>query len=675
MTDAIPPLAGAFRPANHDDWRDLVEKALKGASLDDRLVSRTRDGIALQPVYERARAAPAQPAPAHDGAWTIVQRIEHPDIDEAGDQIGADLAGGAGGIELVFAGSLAARGAGIGVETLDDLDRLLSGVDLTAVELWSSAGYESRQVAALIAALLERRGTDPGAVRLRLVHDPIGNLALKGFLNAPEDALNTRLADMFGAVADSGLNAQLLTPDGRWWHHGGASEAQELAIVLASAVHYMRGLESHGPDADEVSRRIGFSLAADADQFMTIAKVRALRRLWARLCEAAGLPARPVHVHAETAWRMMSARDPYVNMLRGTLAVFSAGVAGADSVAALPFTAALGVPDAFARRVARNMQVLLIEEANLYRVADPAAGSGAVEALTDTLAREAWRLFQAIEKQGGMLAALKAGAVQRMVAETRAARFADVCRLWEPMIGVNQFAELQEQAPAVLAVAAAELSATNLRLSLPEPGQGRQFRALVEAAGNGVGLTDMGVSQASNRVRIDETVPQFRVAEPFEALRAASDRELSGSGARPHVFLARFGAEAEHGARADWVRSVFAAGGLVAQDDQVFASTQAAVIRFRELGAPLACICASDAAYGEHAAAAAGALREAGARAVILAGDPGPARAAYEAAGIGMFLYKGCNVVRLMADALAAAGIGVDFGPLGGLVDDASHQG
>ena len=171
-------------------------------------------------------------------------------------------------------------------------------------------------------------------------------------------------------------------------HAAGGSEAQELAFALASAVAYLRALEQSGIALDDARRFIYFRLAADQDQFLTIAKFRAMRKLWARVEEACGLEPLPAFVAAETAWRMMTKRDPHGNIVRGTIAALAAAVGGADAVTVLPFSAALGVPDAFARRIARNTQTILIEEANIHRVADPAAGSGAIEALTDAALRD-----------------------------------------------------------------------------------------------------------------------------------------------------------------------------------------------------------------------------------------------------------------------------------------------
>ena len=236
----------------------------------------------------------------------------------------------------------------------------------------------------------------------------------------PWSALAANLAALAGELAGEGFRGPFAVADGRIIHNAGGSEAQELAFALASAVAYLRALEAGGHALDAARRMIYFRLAADADQFLTLAKFRAVRRLWARVEEACGLAPEPVFVAAETAWRMMTRRDPWVNVLRTTMAVFAAGLGGADSIAVFPFTAALGLPDAFARRLARNTQLILLEESSLAKVADPAAGSGGIEDITDRLCEAAWALFQEIEATGGTAAALEAGLIQDKVAAVRA---------------------------------------------------------------------------------------------------------------------------------------------------------------------------------------------------------------------------------------------------------------
>ena len=287
--------------------------------------------------------------------------------------------------------------------------------------------------------------------------------------------------------------------DARVVHEAGGSEAQELAYALAVALAYLRAIEASGVAHDDARHLIYFRLAADADQFLTMAKLRALRLLWARIEEACGLDGRPIFIAVETAWRMMTRRDPAVNMLRATVAVVAAGLGGADAITVLPYTAAIGLPDAFARRIARNTQLILIEEANLAKVADPAAGSGGIEAITRALCSAAWTLFHEIEQAGGAAAALETGLIQPKVAAVRAARETAVARSEAPLTGTSAFPDIMEARAAVLAPAP----------TLP--------------------LSRAGV------------LASMRLAEPFEVLRDAADRVLQRSGARPKIFLANLG--------------------------------------------------------------------------------------------------------------------------------------
>src|SRR6185295_18380568 len=252
-------------------------------------------------------------------------------------------------------------------------------------------------------------------------------------------------AGMVGELAGLGFRGPFAVADGRIIHNAGGSEAQELAFAIASAVEYLRVLEASGVTLDAARGMIYFRMAADAEQFLTIAKLRALRLLWARVEAACGLAPRAAHVAAETAWRMLTRRDPAVNMLRNTIAVAAAGLGGADSITVLPHTAALGLPDRFARRIARNTQLVLLAESNFAKVADPAAGAGAIEALTQGLCAAAWSLFQEIEAAGGAWSALESGLIQRQVAGMRAQRQKAVAERREALTGTSDFPDLNER--------------------------------------------------------------------------------------------------------------------------------------------------------------------------------------------------------------------------------------
>lgn len=365
------PFMDAFPAPGETQWRAAVDKVLKGADFEKKLVGRTADGIRIEPLYPAAPASDARPLRAQAGRWRVAARVDHPDAAEAAKLTLAELEGGADSLSLSFAGAPAARGFGLSTTDVEALDAALAGVMLDLVRLRLDPAPGGRKQALLVADLVERRGHAPSSLQVDFGMDPLGVLASSGTLAVSLPELGKRLVETIGPLTSRGFAGPFLAADGRVWHEAGATEAQELGAVLATAVTYLRLLEAEGMPLAEARDAISFTLVADADEFVTVAKLRAARLLWDRVQRACGLAPKPIFIHAESAWRSLTRRDPWVNLLRGTIAAFSAGVGGADSIGVQPFTAALGLPDGFARRIARNTQLILLEEANLWRVADP----------------------------------------------------------------------------------------------------------------------------------------------------------------------------------------------------------------------------------------------------------------------------------------------------------------
>jgi methylmalonyl-CoA mutase len=604
MTESSP----APSSAREAEWQALVAEALKGARFDS-LRSTTYDGIVMEPLYARAKNESVIPGRIPGQAWTVMQRADLSDPEAANAQILDDLNNGANGLTLVFPGAVGDRGYTL-QPTEDAIARTLEGVHFDAgIDLELDFGPPSREVASFVASLVKRNGVAPGTVSIRFGFDSLGAFATTGSLRMPWPDLAPVVTSLISGLAAQGFVGPFAAADGRAVHAAGGSEAQELAFSLTCAVEYLRAMEAGGIALDDAERFIFFRLAADQDQFLTMAKFRALRKLWARVEAACGLAPRPAFISAETAWRMLTRRDPHGNIVRGTIATLAAALGGADAVTVLPFTAALGTPDAFARRIARSTQMILIEESNLHRVADPAAGAGAVEALTDALCLAGWKLFQQIEQAGGAAEALAAGLIQREVARVRAAREADVARRKVSIIGTSDFPNLDEEPANVLAVSHGE----------PPPASG--------------------------------ALAHFRLAQPFERLRDLSDDYVTRQGTRPKVFLACLGRAADFNARASFAKSLFEAGGIEA----VEGSGENLVKGFKESGAKLACLCSSDKVYARDAADVAKALASAGARHVYLAGKPGNQDALVRA-GVGTFLYQGCDTLDLLHKAYERLG-------------------
>jgi methylmalonyl-CoA mutase len=600
-----PISAADFPTATEAAWRKLVDAALKGGSFE-RLKSRTYDGLTIEPLYSSAREASRVAGRAGGAAWTVMQRVDHPDPAAANVQAREDLEGGAIGLVLVFAGSVSANGFGLEANSTA-LARVCEGIDPRGIVLDLNLSPPTRGMAREVAALIKNRGIAPGAVDLRFSINPIGGFAAAGRSARGWQELAASLAGTIAALTNDGFRGPFAVADGRVIHNAGGSEAQELAFALASAVAYLRALEQSGLALQTAYDAIYFRLTADADQFLTTAKFRALRKLWARVASATRISAKPAIVTAETAWRMLTRRDAYGNILRSTIAVAAAGLGGADAITVLPHTATLGLPDAFARRVARNMQLVLLEESNLARVAEPAAGSGAFEALTEQLCFAAWTQFQEIEHAGGAWAALETGLLQRNVAAVRAARQQAVARGKEILTGTNAYPDIAETPPAVLDVAPRAAASDDAATVTAPP------------------------------------LLRLRLAEPFEALRDKSDRMFAATGARPKVFLATLGTPEEFTPRANFAQNFFEAGGIEA--------LSGAISDYQAARARIACLCASAKVPEPELASAAAALKRNGARHIFFARWPAAREDILRAAGVQTFIDEGCDALATLNEA------------------------
>jgi methylmalonyl-CoA mutase len=446
---------------------------------------------------------------------------------------------------------------------LGDLPDLLAGVQLDAAPLAIDAGEQAATAAELIRDLAGERGLDPHALTGTLGFDPIGVQARTGLEHPLGDAVAWALR-----CADETPLLRAITVDALAYHEAGASDAQELGCALATGVAYLRALRSAGMPLTDAAAQVEFRYAATTDQFSTIAKLRAARLLWSRVAEVAGIPlsAAGQRQHAVSSAAMTTRRDPWGNLLRATLACFGAGLGGADAVTVLPFDAAIGQPDAFSRRIARNTQTLLMEESNLSRVIDPAGGSWYVEQLTAELARQAWATFQRIDIGGGIVAGLSDGTVADTLAVTAAERRTRLARRQQRIVGVTDFVLLDEP----------DLT----RGPWPD-----------EPAGG---------------------LPRLRWAAAYEALRDRSEAMLAATGTRPTVLLMPLGSGRDVNARTTFAAGALQPGGIATPmaDGALPPDVRAA------------CLCLGADIDTEELARTAHSLRAAGASILLAAGAP-----------------------------------------------------
>ncbi|SOD72013.1 heterodimeric methylmalonyl-CoA mutase small subunit [Jatrophihabitans sp. GAS493] len=606
-------LAADFPPASRDQWRDLVAGVLRKsgtpeAELDAALggpeqvlASRTYDGISIAPLYTREDAPavgtglPGQ-SPFVRGAtdddnvlgWDVRQRHATHDPQRTNRAILTDLENGVTSVWLSI---------GDGAIAVADLPIVLNDVYLDLAPIALDAGPETEPAAQALLSLFAQRQVPAEDVLGTLGADPIGYAARSG------TAADLDLVARVTALAAAYPQLRSATVDASVYHDSGASDSDEIAIAASVGVSYLRVLTAAGLSVDDALDRLEFRYAVTDDQFNSIAKLRAARRIWDRVGELSG--ATPSHrgqlQHAVTSAAMLTQRDPAVNMLRATIGCFAAAVGGARSITVAPYDAAIGLPDDLARRIARNTQSVLHDESSLGRVTDPAGGSWYVESLTDALAETAWQKFTALERDGG---AANLAAVDALIAPTRAERALNIAHRRDPITGVSEFPALQEELLA------------------------REPAAPAPAGG----------------------LPVLRYAAEFEALRDRADAALAASGVRPKVFLAALGPVAAHSGRAGFAGNLFAAGGL----ESVVGTGEVddLVAAFRDSGATVACLCSSDRLYADGAAPVASALKAAGATRLWLAGQPGERAESDAAAGVDGYLFAGCNALDVLTTSL-----------------------
>lgn len=426
---------GSFPPIGRAQWLESFRTGVPGTHAD---APATRSYADLQFEQLRQDASATSLLTRSAPGWTIVQRVDDTDAKRANHQAQEDIVAGATGLAIVFEGAPNAFGYGLPARP-EALAAALHNIPLNRIYLRIDVHPSSRASVDWIIELMRRKKVDPSRLSLSFGIDPAAVFAGHGSLRMSLEALHASMPQSLAHFFAMGIPAVLLEADGRVMHNAGATEAQELGAMLAGAVSHLRMFQEARQPLIYATPHIGFALCVDQDQILSIAKVRALRRLWARAQEACGLNPIPTKLHVETSYRMLTASDVETNILRNTLAAFSAAAGGADTVSVLPHTLPHGVPDRRARRLARNAQLVLSNETSLSSFADPAAGSEDLDILTASMCAAAWEEFRQIEAEGGLLSSLAAGHLQKRVVEARRHRFEKLRNDAVKIVGVTAY--------------------------------------------------------------------------------------------------------------------------------------------------------------------------------------------------------------------------------------------
>ncbi len=683
-----------FTPPTDEEWKAACEALLKGAPFEKKMFTKTYEGITFDPMYTRKHTEDILPKGVMPGMgdylrgvdaagyigkpWGIAQACDETLPAENNELLRHEHDKGATIYHIVLDTAsrtgVDARQAetvgdtGTSVTTVEDMHVLLTGLDLAKFPLYVYAGANAVPLLALVAAARRASGEDMAEVRGIVGADPIGALAADGKLPASLDAHYDSLAAAARWATVNAPHLRTVFVRSDVYSNGGANDVQEVASVLATATAYLRALCERGLTIDEAASQIAFAFSMGANFFLQIAKLRAVRPLWAQIVGAFGgsAEAQKMRIHARPALFFKTIYDPYVNMLRNTTEIFSGVVGGIDSFESAPFDEPIRKGDEFSRRIARNVQIMLQEEFGLLQPIDPAGGSWAVETLTRQMKEKIWAEFQRIEKEGGIVAALRAGSLQESVAAVLAARFKNADLRRDRIVGNNMYpnmtetlletraedtAALKAQRTADIDAYLSDIDVKHRDEALASLRQAHSVDNAVEAALAGATIAELmtAVTEGNGAETVTAIAPH-RWSERFEALRQRTEEYKAEKNDNVKIFLANMGPIPQHKARADFTTGFLQVGAFEVLGNDGFKTVEEAADAARASGADAVVICSTDATYPEIVPALAPKLHEVLPKArVFLAGAaPKDLLETYKEAGIDEYISVRANCYEIL---------------------------
>ena len=699
-----------FPYPTYEEWRAESEKSLKGADWAKKLITRTYEGIELQPMYRMEDIEEVEHCHSLPGsfpfvrgtkatgyiekAWDICQECAQPLADKWNTVIHQELDKGGTAINVVLDqgtqtgvdGTQAEEsliGNGLSISNLDDMQRAFIGINLEKIPVFMPVGTSGIQMVSLMLAIMKANGQDYHQLTGCIGMDPLDQLAKTGALSTSLVALYDEMAAAVTWVNYNKLQVRTILVQGQAYHDSGASAVQELAFVLATGVEYLRNMQERGVPIDVAAKQMCFSFSVGTKFFMEIAKLRAARMLWAQIVEAFGgtEEGQKMMIHARTSAFTKTVYDPYVNMLRTTTEAFSAVVGGVDSLHVGYFDEAIRPADAFAHRIARNTQIVLQQECNLTQPIDPAGGSWYVEKLTSMLGEKTWELFQEIESMGGLFQSLLQKHPQEKIAVVAKKRAEGFAKRKDVILGTNMYPNLLETPlptspfdyAGFTAQRSAELRA--YRSDIDEQEHGIQLKklgsvhsgmaAVVDAAMQAffAGATISEVTQAMRGQCNEKTVVMplaiHRADEQYRNLRKRTDAYQERTGKNLEIFLVNMGPIPQHKARADFVSGFLEVGGFKMLKNNGFKTVEEGIEATIQSGASVAVICSTDATYPELVPALAKGIKERSPEITLFVAGMPPAdlQDVYKEAGVDDFIHIRANCYQMLAKLQKERGI------------------
>ncbi len=698
-----------FSIPSYQEWREAAEAALRGASFEKKLITKTHEGIDLQPMYRADDTAKVPHMGTMPGfapfvrgtetlgykakAWEVSQELSEATPQAFNKALLADLERGQTAVNMCLdVATLLGEDAdtpetdyvgkgGVSISCLDDLGKALQGVDLAQTPIVIQAGASGIPMASMVLALVEKQSGSKEKLSGCIGSDPLGQLAREGRLPRAMSGAYDDMAQLTAWASANAPDLQTVHVGAHPYHDGGGNAVQELAFAIATGVEYLREMQSRGVSPDQAASHMLFSFSLGSNVFMEVAKLRAARILWAKVVAEFGgrEEAQKMRIHTRTSAWNKTLYDSNVNMLRTTTEAFSGVLGGCDSMHIGPMDEVARVPNDFTRRVARNTHTVLRDEAGMTRSIDPAGGSWYVESLTDTVAKNAWDLFRDVEKQGGMTEALMSGFPQEQVAAVAAQRANAYAQRRDIFVGTNMYPNATDKPLVVTDIDHAALQQTRAaELNAYRDGVDPQWRQsaleklaqsspetrienAVHAVLGGATLADLcGALCASETMDpLIEPIKIARGAEAFEDLRRRSEAYAERTGARPRVFLANMGPIPQHKARADFSRGFLEVGAFDVIGNDGFEDTDQALKAALDSGASVVVICSTDKTYPDLVPPLAKGIKDAKPDAsVLVAGYPSDHIDAFKQAGVDDFIHVRANCYELLNNLQKNIGVG-----------------
>ncbi|MFN7251708.1 MAG: methylmalonyl-CoA mutase family protein [Anaerobacillus sp.] len=614
-----------FPIPSYEQWKIAVEKSLKGVPFAT-LTTKTYEDITLQPMYQKRDIANlsfvhslpgefpyvrgTEPL-ANQKSWLVAQEINHPLPETVNEWLKNDLQKGVNAINLVLNedikvgtnGNVCTLGTSI--YTLEDIETIFKDIELDHYPFMMQCGTNVA-ILALIVSYFKKKKFPITRLRGCIGIDPLAMLLNAGTLRSGINSYLDQMAEIIRWKEEEGLDLKTIFIDGSPYHNSGASGVQELAFMLATGVYYIRELQNRGLTIDQIGSSISFSISIGSNLFMELAKVRSARMLWSNIIEAFGGKAetQKLTIHARTSKWTKTVYDPHVNMLRGTVEAFTAAVSGIDSLHVSPFDEAYMLPSDLSRRAARNIQLIIQEEALITITADPAGGSWYVEHLTNEIATKSWTLFQEVEEIGGIYEAIIKGVPQQLVKQVSKQKKEDIEKRKLSFVGATMYPNNREtfkESPNDALKNVIEQRMQSLKQKqavVTSISTQNMMNDMVSAFAEGATVAEIIASLGNGQEISVEKLETYRATEAFEKLRQRNDqKKLTGKPMK--VFLTSIGPLSHHKQRSDFIASFFETGGYQVIKSNGFETSEEAIKATIHSGATIAVICGKNERYHE----------------------------------------------------------------------------